>query len=614
MRAHTAAAALLATLCLVVEAPPGAAQPTTPAATTLTIDLSRPLEQINRRLVGFGWHEGGAPLASVAPLAPHLIRIDAALEQVSTGPDAPLLLDGLLARVATIRAIGAEPLVILSYLPAWLGEPNAAGRDPTRVRPSDLDAWEQTVHDVVHALATARQPALRFEAWNEPDVPLFWQDTPAAWVDTVERSARAVASVERETGLDLAFGGPATVVPDPVYLVPFLLRFRDLGLPLDFVSWHYYGNYPFFGPDGAEFPLTEPIQPILGRPNPLTSPADYGPQVPFVRHLVETTLAGSGRAMPDLVLDEWNLSAAGFDRRHDTATGAAFVTGVLIELQQAGLDATAYFRANDTRGVPGEHGLVSPAGSLKPAWWAFELWQRLADTRVAVEPTRAVTDDLWTVAAVDADRVTVLLTRFRPDDREIPAQRIELRLPGASAVRTATVRWIDRDHPRADRLEPLTVSEQGVTLDLPSPGIALVEVHLERGTTSEPVVPGAGGSAPFGAGTSEPLGVPTLPATGGRPALGAAGFALVAALALTVLARPFTPAAQPWPGGAPRARRPLGIVPSRRAGHPRWPSSGRHPGSRADRSAPPAARRRSRVGTCAPPRHAGRPGRPGDEW
>ena len=495
---------------------------------TIRVDPSRPLETINDDLVGLGWHEGGAPLASVNDLHPQIIRVDASLQDVSTGPEDPLHLDPLLERVRTIRSVGAEPLVILSYLPAWLGEERAFGRDPTRVRPSDLDAWEEVVHDVVHALATATEPALVFEAWNEPDVPLFWQDTPAAWLDTVERSARAVAAVEAETDIDLRFGGPATAIPDPAYLVPFLHRFRDPALPLDFVSWHYYGNYPFFGPDGAEFPLTEPIHPLLGRSNPLTSPAVYGPQVDFVQTLVDTTLAGLDRPRPALVLDEWNLSAAGFDRRHDTAAGAAFAAGVLVEMQGAGLDAAAYFRANDTRGVAGEHGLVRPDGSVKPAWWAFQLFRSLAGTRVALEPERRYADDMWALASTDSRGITVLLARFRADRDETPAARLQIVVDNAE-VRTASVRRIDDHHPTADRSEALDVDAGTVNIDLPEPGVALVRLSVRP----MPV----GGRAPD-VGTSAPDPVATnqeLPSTGGSS--GALGLALLALSATIVAVR-----------------------------------------------------------------------------
>ncbi len=441
-------------------------------ATVLTVDTTDEIGTVNRELVGFGWHEGGAPLAAVAPLEPHLVRIDASLERVSTGPGAPLELSALLARVAEVRAVGGEPLVILSYLPAWLGEAGAHGRDPTRVRPSDLDAWQAVVHDVVLALATAPAPALRFEAWNEPDVPLFWQDTPAAWVDTVARSAQAVAQVESETGLDLAFGGPAVAFPDPAYIVPFLHRFRDPALPLDFVSWHYYGNHPFFGPDGAEFAATEAVHPVLGRRNPVASPSVYGPQVPFVRDLAGATLAGSGRAVPELVLDEWNLSAAGFDRRHDTAAGAAFAAGVLAELQDAGLDVAAFFRANDTRGVVGEHGAVRIDGTPKPVWWAFSLWQHLPSRQLAVGGATTTGDELWAIAARDAGSVVVLVAAFEGDPRRV---RIDL---GAERLAGATVRRIDDAHAAPVDAVPVALVGSTVELDLPGTGVALVEVTL----------------------------------------------------------------------------------------------------------------------------------------
>ena len=473
---RVAASAVTAAVLAVLALAPPSVHAQDGADATVTIDTSHELGPINDELVGLGWHHGGAPLAAVEELGPHLIRVDASLEEISRGPGEPLDLAPLLGRVSDIRSIGAEPLVILSYVPAWLGEERAFGRDPTRVRPSDLDAWERLVHDVVHALATAAAPAHVFEAWNEPDVPLFWQDTPAAWLDTVERSARAVAGVEAETGLDLRFGGPATAVPDPAYLVPFLHRFRDAALPLDFVSWHYYGNYPFFGPDGAEFPITEPVQPLVGRRNPLTSPAMYGPQVDFVRALVDTALVGTGRH-PALVLDEWNLSAAGFDRRHDTAAGAAFAAGVLVEMQDAGLDAAAYFRANDTRGVPGEHGLVRTDGTRKPAWWSFHLFRTMAPTRVAVEPARSYADDTWTLASKHGRRVTVLLARFRADDRPTAPTRLRIEVEGADVV-TATVRRIDGDHPAATRRARLEVAAGGAEVTLPQPGVALVELKL----------------------------------------------------------------------------------------------------------------------------------------
>lgn len=453
------------------------ARAATPASgDTITVHTATVLRPLDHDLVGFNFHEGGSPLTSVASLQPRMVRVDADLASVSSGADQPLRLQPLLDRLSAIRGIGAEPLVILAYMPAWLGAPNAAGRDPTRVRPADLDAWQRLVHDVVLSLATAPEPALRFEAWNEPDIPIFWQDTPAAWLEVVERSARAVAAVEAETGRHLAFGGPATAAPDPVYMLAFLSRFRDPSLPLDFVSWHYYGNNPFLGPDGGEFPITQPVQPVLGQRNPVASPSAYGPQVDMVRSWTHAALAGSGRSLPRLAIDEWNLSAGGFDRRHDTAAGAAFAAGVLSEMQSAGLDEAAFYMATDTQGVPGEWGAVRTDGTPKPVWWTFELWQQLGTSEVAVDAPQRATGRLWAVATADADGESVLVSSFDASG-DAPAREIVIRFADRPADRaTLSVRRIDAAHPDAPVVERRVVHGEDIRLSLPSPGVVLVQL------------------------------------------------------------------------------------------------------------------------------------------
>lgn len=528
----TVAVAGLAALCgLSAAAGAARAAPAARAATTLGVDASAAMGPVNQALVGVGWHPGGPPLAAVGELHPELVRVDAALEDLSPAPG-EVHLEALLAHVADIRAVGAEPLVILSYMPAWLGGPNAYGRDPTRVPPADPVAWEELVHDVVAALATAPAPARRFEAWNEPDLPIFWQDTPVAWAEMVTQSARAVARVEAETGLDLAFGGPATAVPDPLYLAAFLQPLRDRALPLDFVSWHYYANTPFFGPDGNEFPAAEPVYPLLGRPNPIASPAAYGFQVGLMRELTSAALSGSGRPVPPLLIDEWNVSAGGFDRRHDNNEGAAFDAGVLIEMQQAGLDASAVFQAIDAAppagsdpGGYGGHGLVTRQGSFKPAWWTFWLWRQQAAERVGVSGADS-TDGLWAVAARDPERVTILVSSFSA--AKPTARTLDIQLAGlAWTPATATVRRIDGGHADARTAEPIALDGTHLRLELPAQAVALIEVRAA-----------AAGTAPAGGNDSATVKASTaaqsrLPPTGGT----AATVTALALLAVAMCAR-----------------------------------------------------------------------------
>ena len=475
MKLRALAASLLAAAALTL--PSASANPVA-SPTLLEVDAAAGLGPVNRDLVGVGWHyHAGQPITAAQELAPKLVRIDASFEKISPEPGV-LHLDGLLARVAEIRAVGGEPLVILSYMPAWLGSPRAYGRDPTRVPPSDPALWDKLVYDVVHALATAPAPATMFEAWNEPDVPIFWQDLPSAWVDLAERTARVVARVESETGVDLRFGGPAMAIPEPVYLASFLSRFRDPTLPLDFISWHYYGNYPFFGPDGQEFPdYTAAVYPVVGRRNPATTPTTFEGQIHAMRAWVEAGLAGSGRAMPDLIIDEWNLSAAGYDTRHDTHEGAAFAASALMAMQQAGLDAASFFKAGDTDRVhAGGHGLVTLGGTRKPAWWAFWLWQKLAAERVAVT---GMSEGVSAVASRDHNSVTVLVSSFSGSDPK--ARDVVLHVAGVDGTApVAFIRRIDADNSDAESRTPVPVVDGKVSFRLPAQAVALVEFPTAR--------------------------------------------------------------------------------------------------------------------------------------
>ena len=61
-----------------------------------------------------------------------------------------------------------------------------------------------------------------------------------------------------------------------------------------------------------------------------------------------------------------------------------------MEFQDAGLDASSFFRANDTRTTGGDHGLVRTDSTPKPGWWTFWLWQQLATRQVPVAGTSPV--------------------------------------------------------------------------------------------------------------------------------------------------------------------------------------------------------------------------------
>ena len=451
---------------------------------TVRVDLTRPVGPVNHDLTGVVWNAGSS-VAPLAPVHPTMVRIDASLQDRSRGPG-QVDLQPLLQRVAQVRAIGAEPLVLLSYMPRWLGEPRAMGtQDPTRMGPGDLDAWQDLVTQVVRTLATAPQPAYRFEVWNEPDIPIFWQDTPEQFVAMALRTHQAVADVARETGRPLQIGGPAAAFGLNANMLRYLSSVADAGLPIDFVTWHNYANFPFLGPDGPEGNLPEELYRLLARRNPDSTPLRYSAEIADIRAKVDAALAGSSLS-PDLIIDEWNVSAGGYDVRHDTAEGASLVAGILVEMERAGLDAAAFYRAvsgGDDR--VGDWGLVHADGTGKPSWWVFRAWWAMTGTRLRTSGDDATTG-LWARATRDGGCVSVLLANFVATGA--PARSVEVDLDGplpqCRGKRTTTLAALDGSSTTlADAHTVRLLARRTVTVQMASQSVALPRTACDPAMT-----------------------------------------------------------------------------------------------------------------------------------
>ena len=481
MRLHARSLpAAAATAALAFTSPGAAAAGTVP----LAAHLDRPAGAINRALVGFDFHFGGPSPLAIAPLHPRIVRLDASLEQISPRPGA-LELTALQAHLAAIRRTGAEPLVILDYTPPWLAQPLAPTGDGSKTEPNDLSAWRALIQRLAVALATGPGRVRMFEAWNEPDLPSYWAGTQAQFLDTASASAQAVAAAARRTRLPLRFGGPASFIPDQALIEAFVSRLRSDGVPPAFVSWHYYANYPCLGPDGPENPndpSSVALQKSLGCVNPSASPTFYDTGVSMVRQAVAA--AAPGAASPELILDEWNLSAGGLDARMDTNVGAAFAAGTLITLQQDGLGASAFYQATDTDPRPGGWGTVSFHGKRRAVWWAFDLWGRLAPRAVSLDGADP-SHGLWALASRNraGTRFTVLLASFSVAAPQARTIRLTVGpLPRRRHGWQASVSRIDAGHDGSGGPRPLHLGRDGaLTVVLPAQAVALVTLSPRRG-------------------------------------------------------------------------------------------------------------------------------------
>lgn len=458
----------------------GARASRVPSAVSLSVHLGSRTGPLDRELSGFDFHFGAARPAAIKSLRPHYVRVDASLEQLSPAPGT-LRLARLQSRLAQLTRIGATPLVILDYTPAWLGQPIAPLGDRTKTEPANLNRWRELITRVAVALSRGPGRVRWFEAWNEPDLPTYWAGTQTAWLDTVAASAQGVHAAALRTGLRLRFGGPASFFPDSPQIAAFVSRLRSIGLPPAFVSWHYYANYPCVGPDGPENPgdpASVAVQRSLGCVNPSASPTFYTTGISIVRNAITSARGG---LRPALILDEWNLSAGGLDRRMNTNVGAAFDEATLITFQQDHLDASAFYQATDTDRRAGGWGTVTLDGRRRPSWWAFRLWQSMAPLTAGVsgtDPSRG----LWALASRSSSgrTVTVLLASFSVSSPT--SRRILLRLLGLHRGRKrASITTIDAGHSGSQPPSRLRIARANtVTLTLPAQAVVLLRITTRR--------------------------------------------------------------------------------------------------------------------------------------
>jgi hypothetical protein len=360
---------------------------------------------------------------AVAALGLAWVRADVGFEQsfdCATGTWDPTSLD---ARVSQILRQGAQPLLIVDYTPSCLAPtvgvppPGSSAYEPpdtgTSNGVSDQSVWDSLVdHMASHEIANGVRA---FEIWNEPD-GTFWYGGLPGYLHLYQDTAAVLERSASAARVHVEVGGPALVFPDSTWIEPFLSFVSAQGLPLDFLSWHYYGNYPLIGPYG---PVPGP--PSVGPPtwyNPAMRAQVYGSQVLQVR----AEVAKFPSLRPALWIDEWNVDA-GYDPRQDGPFGAAFAAAVLDSVQGAGVDRMAFFDVADSVSDPRANwGMLTAALAPKPVYRAFAFWHALSGklASVGLEPDQSAADPtgrVGTVASVSPrGSVTVLTYDFAPFD------------------------------------------------------------------------------------------------------------------------------------------------------------------------------------------------------
>ncbi|MFG1603464.1 xylan 1,4-beta-xylosidase [Actinoplanes sp. NPDC049265] len=374
-----------------------------------------------------------------------------------------------------ILALGYRPVVELGFMPPDLA------RDPTQTvfayegiisPPADWDRWAGHLRAFAAHLADRyghdEISHWKFEVWNEANLSVFWSGTPDEYWRLYDTTAAALAP--------LAVGGPATAAAG--WITEQTTRDN-----VAFLSTHVYG----------------------------TAPLDLRP------------LAGG----KPLLWTEWGVTATHGHPINDSVFAATFL---LRGMRSAAgrVDALAPWVISDhfeelgrpQRLIHGGFGLLTVGNLAKPKYWALRLLDRLGDTELPVTATGDGAGSLiqaW--AATSAPGTTsVLIWNGTLDQSKAGGtpgldRLVRLQVPGHApgtdcqartwrvdqrhnnvAARWAALGggadWPDDDQwhtltadDRLDEAEPartLTAGPDGtltLELDLPNPGIALIEIQ-----------------------------------------------------------------------------------------------------------------------------------------
>ena len=366
----------------------------------------------------------------------------------------------------TVMALGLRPVVELGFMPRDLA------RDPGKTvftyhgivsPPKDWDRWAGLVRALTaHLVDRYGRDEVRdhwaFEVWNEANLSVFWSGTPAEYWRLYEVSAAAVKDVDE----DLRVGGPASAAAG------WIDDQMRVGAPVDFLSTHVYGSPPL------------DLRPLAG-------------------------------GLP-LLWTEWGVTASHGNQINDTVFAAAFL---LRGMRSAAgrIDALAPWVVSDhfeelgrpQRFLHGGFGLLTVGNLAKPKFWALRLAQRLGDTQLPVSLDGDGAGSLVEAWAARSDDGTVgvllwngTLDHSKVDGDPVLDRRVTVHIDGLRGpLRTWRVdadhhdisRWRGGDWPdeeqwlalaaadRLDEAEPVRDFAGEVTLDLPMPGIAFLEIQ-----------------------------------------------------------------------------------------------------------------------------------------
>ena len=416
----------------------------------ITIDVSKPTGPINPVYRDFGQGGESADPAYLQPLEarmrelrPRLVRFDHVLIHYAKAEikDGKMTVDftALDKYIDSIRAMGAQPLMCLSYAPTVFG--NKAVIDP----PADLEKWIELIYLTVRHVNVERKLGVKYwEVWNEPNLACFWTGSLDQYLDLYAATAKAALRADST----IKVGGGAFYSFDHKWITALMDYAKSQRLPLDFVSWHVYRD----------------------------------PNCGFVADVAQARTWLKERGMnAELIIDEWNFDGR-LKPENDDNRGAAYVAKTLIKMMGCGLDYAPFFEIKDGPGPSryyGRWGMFSADDHPKACYYAFKVFSMLDGKLLSLQ---GGTDKVGGLAAGKNGRAGIVLYNTEKKN----AATIDLNITGLGSGRVRVRKAVIDEktcNPAGtggdDGLELV-----GKSLDVPVSGTLKMSVPLGAGSVT----------------------------------------------------------------------------------------------------------------------------------
>ncbi|CAI3959681.1 Beta-xylosidase (XynB) (PDB:1PX8) [Commensalibacter communis] len=234
-----------------------------------------------------------------------------------------------------------------------------------------------------------------WEIWNEPDLTFFWNNNnPQIYYEFYSKIARMIKAVDPEAkvgGCGVANG----YNPGGAYLDGLLNYCRSTNTPIDFLSWHYYGN------------LTSDPQNII----------DIG-------NSIQSTLTRYGYGNIESLCTEWNSSPFGTVNtftKVQSAKNAAYIASTLIYMQYCKTDKAYYYRGDGSSfGLFNDNPNPTNTSSKSFCTYSaqsFNLFTRIFETPFILTQNNSFNTGMTTLAAENAEgnKINILAANYKVD-------------------------------------------------------------------------------------------------------------------------------------------------------------------------------------------------------